>query len=182
MQMNKLLKTLIFGAGLVALTACSTTHSNAGSDNGAGMNGSDNGTMVNGVGSADGFGSNGDARAMQVANQHYYFDFNKYDVRSADMASIKVQGNYLATHPSAKILLEGNTDPRGSREYNIALGAKRASAVKAVLLADGANANQISTVSYGAEKPVATGQDESSYQQDRRVDVVYQTPIKLNGN
>ncbi len=69
--------------------------------------------------------------------------------------------------------LEGNTDIRGSREYNMALGWRRAKAVKNVLLQDGASPHQISTFSWGAEKPVATGADEISYAKNRRVDLLY---------
>jgi peptidoglycan-associated lipoprotein len=81
----------------------------------------------------------------------------------------------LATHPNAKILLTGNTDEHGSREYNIGLGQRRADSVASVLEADGASKNQITTVSYGAEKPVALGHDEAAYAQNRRVDLIYQS-------
>lgn len=177
MQINPKFKALIAGLSMLSLVACSTV----GSKNGNGTTSSDDGSgstvVANGIGSDDGFGSYGNAKAMQVGNQHYYFDFNSNDIHSVDMPSIKVQANYLATHSSAKVLLTGNTDERGSREYNIGLGNRRANSVAKILELDGVNASQITVVSYGAEKPVALGHDEASYAKNRRVDLIYQTPI-----
>jgi len=185
--MKKLLQVLIISASLLTVAACSTTNPN-GADVTDGtatdMSSSaddDSGAMASGAGDTDNFGGNGsamDAKKMQVANQSYYFDFNKYDVHSADLPSIKVQADYLAIHANAHVLLAGNTDERGSREYNIALGNKRAQSVSQQLQADGVNPNEISTVSYGAEKPKATGHDAAAWAQNRRVDLTYQTPIK----
>jgi peptidoglycan-associated lipoprotein len=80
---------------------------------------------------------------------------------------------YLLSHPLAKIILEGNTDPRGSREYNIGLGERRAKAVANIMLAKGVNPKQIRIVSYGAEKLAVPGHNEADYQLDRRVELVY---------
>lgn len=177
MLYKKMVKIALLSAGMLALAACSTTGDNDGA-NGAGGAGGANGAASSGVGQMSSFGGPGNANAMKVANQSYYFDFNQNDVHDSDQPSIKVQANYLAAHPNAKVRLEGNTDPRGSREYNIALGNRRAMAVAAVLEMDGVAKNQITTVSYGDEKPVSTGTDENSYSQDRRVDLLYLTPIK----
>lgn len=170
---SKLLKAALISAGLLALTACSTTSSNDGS-NGA-MGGAADTAVVSGAGDETSFG--GSANKMQVGNQSYYYDFDKNDVRSDDIPSIKVQANYLATHSTGKVLLAGNTDERGSREYNIALGERRAMSVATVLKANGVSNSQITTVSYGAEKPVAVGHSEEDYQKNRRTDLTYQTPI-----
>jgi peptidoglycan-associated lipoprotein len=176
------LKVILLGASLLTLAACSTTGS-SGSGAGAGndQNGgvasvNANGAATSGVGQMTGFGGSGqgNANAMKVGNQSYYFDFNESTVHEADSPSIKVQANYLIAHPFAKVLLEGNTDVRGSREYNIGLGNRRALAVASVLEMDGVSKSQISTVSYGAEKPVALGNDETAYAKNRRVDLVYQ--------
>lgn len=183
--MKKLLHVLMITASLLTITACSTTNPN-GADvtDGASVdaNGSGaNGIMASGAGDTDSFGGGaGDAKKMQVANQKYYFDFNSYDVHSDDLPSIKVQGDYLATHAKGHVLLAGNTDERGSREYNIALGNKRAQSVANQLQANGVSSNQITTVSYGAEKPVALGHDETAWAQNRRVDLTYQTPITIS--
>lgn len=188
--MRKLLQALIVSASLITLAACSTTKpggadvtDGTATDMSAGANG---GVVATGAGDADDFGGAGagasNAKKMQVGNQSYYFDFNKYDVHSEDFPSIKVQADYLATHAKGQVLLAGNTDERGSREYNIALGNKRAQSTAAQLKADGVSANQITTVSYGAEKPVALGHDEAAWAKNRRVDLTYQTPITLDKN
>jgi peptidoglycan-associated lipoprotein len=181
MLIKQSLKILLLSASLLTLAACSTTGTSGsgaaggGDQSGAGANA--NGAATSGVGgqmSSFGGSGQGNANAMQVGNQSYYFDFNENTVHQADYPSIKVQANYLIAHPTAKILLEGNTDVRGSREYNIALGNRRALAVASVLEMDGVSKSQISTVSYGAEKPVALGNDETAYAKNRRVDLTYQ--------
>ncbi len=182
----KKLRIALIGASLMTLVACSTTNPN-GADvtDGAATDangGAVNGVVAGGAGDADNFGgnNNGNVKAMQVGNQSYYFDFNKYDVHSDDVSSINVQAGYLATHNKGHILLAGNTDERGSREYNIALGNKRAQSVAQQLKAGGINDSQITSVSYGAEKPAAIGHDESAWSKNRRVDLTYQTPITLD--
>src|SRR5689334_22245080 len=102
------------------------------------------------------------------------------DVCSSDL-EIKGEGNdivsahakYLASHASTRIRLEGNTDARGSREYNIGLGERRAQAVRRALLLQGATESQLSTVSYGAERPAVAGNDEPAWAKNRRVEIVY---------
>lgn len=178
MKLKKIFTTGFMAASLLALTACSSSHGSGVQDgyaNGGGPNGS--GVAASGLGAGTSFGADGGpgGSTLTVGNQSYYFDFDSNAVHDSDMASIKVQGNYLATHPNAKVLLTGNTDERGSREYNIGLGQRRADAVASALEADGASSNQITTVSYGSEKPVAFGHDEDSYSKNRRVDLVYQS-------
>ncbi len=89
------------------------------------------------------------------------------------MPSIQMQANYLLKHPNKHVRLEGNTDDRGSREYNVALGERRARAVLDALMQYGVPSSQVTVVSFGAEKPAAGGEDESSYQCNRRVDLIY---------
>jgi len=176
MYIKKVLQVTLLAASLLTLAACSTTHGGAGADGANGAYGTDGGTSANGLGEGTNFDTSGNAfnnDPMKVGNQSYYFDFDKNDVRSSDMASIQVQAHYLATHPRAKVLITGNTDERGSREYNIGLGDRRANSVAAVLEADGVSKNQITTVSYGAEKPAALGHDEDSYAKNRRADLIY---------
>lgn len=108
------------------------------------------------------------------ANQKYYFAYDDFSVHQEYMPSIKAQAQYLASHSGAKIRLEGHTDERGSREYNIGLGERRAMAVAQLLKMDGAAKSQISVVSYGAERPAVVGHDESAYRMNRRVDVIYE--------
>ena len=115
------------------------------------------------------------AKQAQTAgvDQHYFFAFNKSALHPRARASLKLQVQYLINNPNVKIRVAGNTDNRGSREYNVALGWRRAKAVSQDLMQFGVNKNQIQTVSYGAEKPVAFGTSNAAYQCNRRVDLSY---------
>jgi peptidoglycan-associated lipoprotein len=86
---------------------------------------------------------------------------------------LKAHAGYLSEHPGASIVIEGNADERGSREYNLALGQRRADGVGKMLVLLGSSAKQIETISFGEEKPKAAGHDESSWSQNRRSDIVY---------
>lgn len=133
--------------------------------------------QTSGLGEQEGIGDGSFSEENSLKapyNQTYHFDFNKYDVGQDDVGSIDVQANYLIEHSNAKIRIEGNADERGSREYNIALGWKRAKAIVEILKQHGVNDKQIAVVSYGKEKPVALGHDESSYSQNRRADLIYE--------
>lgn len=169
-MLKKSLQIGLLSISMIALAACSSTGTGANAAGGA--NGAGGAVQTSGLG--DNGLSNPNAM-VPGADQKYYFDFDQNTVHSTDMPSIKVQAQYLVSHPSASVLLEGNTDIRGSREYNIALGQRRADAVASILKLQGASASQIRTISYGAEKPVALGNDESDYAQNRRVDLVYQS-------
>ena len=97
-----------------------------------------------------------------------YFDTDQYNVDSADAAALQSQAAYLSQYPQISITVEGHADERGTREYNLALGERRANAAKNYLVSLGVAASRISTVSYGKERPVALGSDESSWAQNRR--------------
>jgi peptidoglycan-associated lipoprotein len=112
-------------------------------------------------------------RSAPRCEQHYFFDFDSNEVRQEALDSIQIQANYLVKHPNVRIRLEGNADDRGSREYNIALGERRARAVLNALKQFGVSSQQVTVVSFGAEKPVVGGDDEKSYQCNRRVDLKY---------
>lgn len=102
-----------------------------------------------------------------------YFDFDKYVVKDQYKGLVELQGKYLANHPSVNIKVEGNADERGTSEYNLALGQKRAEAVRAALKVFGANDNQMEAVSFGKEKPKAAGHDEAAWAENRRADIQY---------
>jgi len=102
-----------------------------------------------------------------------YFDFDSASVREADREVLAAHADYLIKHPMSRVTLEGHADERGSREYNIGLGDRRAQAVKRMLEFMGVNPAQISTVSYGEEKPAVAGHDESAWSLNRRVEIVY---------
>ena len=108
-------------------------------------------------------------------NQTYYFNFDSTAVRFVDLQAIRIQANYLATHPKAKVRLEGNTDNQGSREYNIGLGWRRNQAVAHILEQEGvAPSSQLDIVSYGKEHPAVPGDNEYAWRLNRRVSLIYE--------
>ncbi len=102
-----------------------------------------------------------------------YFQYDQSDIGADYTEMLAAHGRYLANQPSASLRLEGHADERGSREYNIGLGERRAQAVRRVLLLQGASGTQISTVSYGEERPSVLGSDEEAMALNRRVELVY---------
>lgn len=102
-----------------------------------------------------------------------YFDFDKSDVRAQDMDLINAHARYLAANPQQKVRVEGHTDARGTREYNIGLGERRGQSVRRLLMVQGAADSQVLTVSFGEERPAAEGDDETAFAQNRRVELVY---------
>lgn len=178
MAIHKMFRIIIIAMLSVTLVAC-TSHRRP--NNAAVMDGNSLGVgeaYTEGLGCGDGsnYADNPKCfpgKPIPRTEQHYFFDFDSNDVRQDAIESIKIQADYLAKHPNVKIRLEGNTDDRGSREYNIALGWRRARSVLEVLKQYGVSPSQVNTMSYGAEKPAATGEDEKSFQCNRRVDLKY---------
>ena len=107
-----------------------------------------------------------------LSKRTIYFDFDKDEVKPEYRALVEAHGKYVAEHANAKVTLQGGADNRGSREYNLSLGQRRAVSVKKAMNISGASDNQIETISYGEEKAHEC-KDEACYQQDRRVDIVY---------
>ena len=97
-----------------------------------------------------------------------YFDTDRYNIDSADAAALQSQAQYLMRYPSIRITVEGHADERGTREYNLALGERRANAAKNYLVGLGIDAARVTTVSYGKERPVALASNESAWAQNRR--------------
>src|SRR5688572_25685312 len=108
-----------------------------------------------------------------LSNRVVYFDFDRADIRGDSQAVVNAHAAYLAKNPSQKVRLEGHADDRGSREYNIGLGERRGQAVRRALLLQGVAEAQLSTVSYGEERPAVAGSDEQAYALNRRVEIVY---------
>lgn len=187
MKYSQLVKYSVLAVGLACLTACSTPGNNAedGAENesfSSAEKGLETGSMRNvKVGSAEfnrlarSADQNKCTSAALVGGieQHVYFDYDRSGVESSEMSGIKTAEQFLLSHPNAKVRLEGHADDRGSREYNVALGMRRANAVIGILKAAGVAGNQLSVVSYGAEKPAAFGESEKSYRCNRRVDIVF---------
>lgn len=173
MLVKKILKISAISISFFILTACSTGKDELGDGSlNTGQN-SDKAT-IGGAGDVSSFyADEANTNPLKVGNQTYYFEFDSSAIQSGAMPSLEIQAHYLIEHPQAKILIAGNTDERGSREYNIALGQRRALSVANFLQSEGVNKNQISLVSYGAEKPVAFGHSEADYSKNRRANLQY---------
>ena len=109
----------------------------------------------------------------QLASQVVRFDFDRSEVTSEFFNVINAHADFLLANPSAKVLVSGHCDERGTREYNLALGERRANAVKTALIAKGVNSSRIDVVSFGEDNPVAMGQTPSAWSQNRRAEFKY---------
>lgn len=109
-----------------------------------------------------------------LARRSIYFDFDSFVIKDEFRGTVEAHSRYLLGHNAKRVVIQGNTDERGSREYNLALGQKRAEAVRRAMSALGVPDRQMEAVSFGEERPRATGADEASYAENRRADLVYQ--------
>lgn len=109
-----------------------------------------------------------------LSKRSVFYDYDSFDVKPEYKSMIEAHGKYLVDNPKARVTLQGNADERGSREYNISLGSKRAEGVRKMLSVLGAKEEQIESVSFGEEKPRADCAEESCWSQNRRTDIVYQ--------
>ena len=154
------LRPLSLIAGLLLLAACSQNPSNTG----AGANtGAGNATTQSQVapGSKEDF--------IQNVGDRVFFDFDKSVVKPEGQQTLQRQAEWLKRYPNVTVTIEGHCDERGTREYNLALGERRATAVQRALVALGVQANRVRTISYGKERPQCTEADEACYQKNRRV-------------
>ena len=108
-----------------------------------------------------------------LAKRSVYFDFDSYAVKDEYNSLIEAHAKYLASHPERKVVLQGNTDERGGSEYNLALGQKRAEAVRRAMASLGAKDSQMEAVSFGKEKPKAQGSNDAAWAENRRTDIAY---------
>jgi peptidoglycan-associated lipoprotein len=137
-----------------------------------------NGAGNNAAGAADANAAGGGADVAGptegiLAQRTIYFGFDSSDLNPEGTALISAHAHYLVAHANLHVRLEGNTDERGSREYNIGLGERRAQAVRRAMLLQGVAEMQLSTVSYGAERPAVDGHDEAAWSKNRRVMINY---------
>jgi peptidoglycan-associated lipoprotein len=172
MKFKKLVQVLLISCSMLGLAACSSMHKHDQAE--AADGGPGDGVQTSGAGDSDNFGGTAGMTPEQLLAKHiYYFEFDKSTVREDQKPAIVANADYLIAHRSAKVLLEGHTDPRGSREYNVALGERRANAVSEILRARGVSGDQIRVISYGAERLALPGHTEEEYKRDRRVVLVY---------
>jgi len=108
-----------------------------------------------------------------LSKRSIYYDFDAYNIKEEYAHLVEAHGKFLLEHKDMKVRIEGNCDERGSREYNLALGQRRADSVKKAMTLLGVPAKQIQTVSFGAEKPKSPGHDEEAWAENRRSDIVY---------
>lgn len=142
-----------------------------GAASGSGVDGSGVATVAAGE-SGSGVGALGPSGALG-SQRVIYFDFDSSEIRADYVDVVAAHGRFLAGNPGVRVRLEGHTDERGSREYNIGLGERRAQTVRRALSLQGVQDAQVSTVSYGEERPAALGSDENAYSRNRRVEIVY---------
>lgn len=108
-----------------------------------------------------------------LSTRTIYFDYDSSEIQAVFREVVEAHSNYLLEHPERTVVLEGHADERGSREYNLALGERRAQAVKRQMSLLGVPGSQIRTTSYGEERPVVDGHDEDAWSQNRRVEIIY---------
>jgi peptidoglycan-associated lipoprotein len=111
--------------------------------------------------------------ASILSKRSIFYDYDKFDVKDEYRPLVEAHAKYLRDNPKAKILIQGNTDERGSREYNLGLGQRRSDGVKRMMMLMGVREDQIEAVSLGEEKPKAEGHDESAWSQNRRSDILH---------
>jgi peptidoglycan-associated lipoprotein len=170
-----LIKHIVLGTVMVTVAACSSTRHKTPAVTDANAMGGAQGAYAEGLGSSGGFQPATGCNIPQTAGystQPYYFDYDRSDVHPDDMNRLGALAQSVAGAGST-IKVVGNTDNRGSRDYNLALGWRRANAVSSSLEQYGVNKQQIMTESNGAEKPVAFGSSDEDYQCNRRVDAIY---------
>lgn len=152
-------KILSLLAAVALLGACESATQDAGAGAGAG-GAKPAGQVGPKAGSAEDFVVN--------VGDRVYFDFDKYNLKPDSQKTLQAQAAWLRKYPNVTVTVEGHCDERGTREYNLALGERRANATKEFLMASGVSANRIKTFSYGKERPVALGHNETAWAQNRR--------------
>ncbi|MPT47172.1 MAG: peptidoglycan-associated lipoprotein Pal [Sphingobium sp.] len=164
--MAPLTRTLVIATALVALSACSKKPKPEDLppppvDNSQAYDPNANAPTGPVKGSQEDF-------LASVMSDRIYFGLDQYNVDEEDQATLRSQAQWLAQNPTARITIEGHADERGTRDYNLALGERRANAAKNYLASIGVDSSRISTISYGKERPVALGSDEAAWAQNRR--------------
>jgi peptidoglycan-associated lipoprotein len=153
------LRYLSLLAGVLVLAACAETPENKGGAAGAGGAQAATTTTVQ-PGSREDF--------IQNVGDRVFFDFDKSDIKPEGRTTLQRQADWLKKYPNVTVTVEGHCDERGTREYNLALGERRATAVKRMLVALGIPTNRVSTISYGKERPAVVGSNEAAWAQNRR--------------
>jgi peptidoglycan-associated lipoprotein len=147
-------KAMVLAAAAALLAGCETGPKSQGNVSGGGTGGAAaNGGWV--------------ATAQRCGGERVFFDFDQHDLQPAARRTVECWADYLKSHPRVSIVVEGNADERGTREYNLALGDRRANSVKNYLVALGVNARRVRTISYGKERPWVPGHNEAAWAKNR---------------
>ena len=185
MKQNSLInKFYLLGLAAIFVSACATTQEVSTSDDGAQTGATSDGTMIiseDDVGvSASAISDEGLSAQEMLAqsdsilsSRTIYFEFDSAALSDETMSILEAHGAFIAENGEVEVRLEGHADERGSREYNIALGDRRAQSVRRVLLLQGASTDQIDTVSYGEEQPASADHTEEAWAENRRVELIY---------
>lgn len=163
-------------AVLLLVSACSSKPDDVAAVNAdSGMNTTTTATTTNTTGMPVNGATPGTQQDLVVnIGDRVFFGYDQYDLTAEARSMVEKQAQWLKTYPNVNIMVEGHCDERGTREYNLALGEKRATAVRNYLIANGVAPNRIQTISYGKERPAVTGSDEQSWAQNRRGVLVVQ--------
>lgn len=174
MQFSSYAKSLAAALSLAVIAGCSSGGGTQDGDQSAGMTsgGTSSTQGMSGSTGASGQGMN-DQQAQMPSENRVYFDFDSDAIRPDFESMLNQHAQYLQSNSGTNVVLEGHTDPRGTREYNLGLGERRANAVRQYLSIQGVPASQMEVVSYGEERPAASGNSEQAYAQDRRVVIDY---------
>ncbi len=171
----KFFKTTILALSIMGLAACSSTGDEEAMASTADTSGIDATTAAAQRAEAERLAREREAQqrmeAAALATTVFYFDFDVSEFMASDRDVLAIHGRNLAANSSRRVRLEGHADERGTREYNLALGERRANSIRDYLVVNGASLSQIETVSYGEERPSDTGQTEASYRLNRRVEI-----------
>jgi peptidoglycan-associated lipoprotein len=175
--MKQIVSVALLIAGAALLAGCPKKHNvieppNAGSQVSGSTQGEGASTTGNAMNADDGT-QGGNMGTGPLARKVIYFDFDKSEIKPEFADVVAAHARNLTTHPNMHMKLEGNTDERGTREYNIGLGERRAQAVRRALMLQGVAESQLNTVSFGAERPAVEGDDETAWAKNRRVELVF---------
>jgi len=159
-----------------AISACSSTPEDTTDDLSSAASQedySDSDSQVDGGAMGSGEYAAEEATDPALEERVVYFDFDKASIRPDAIATLQAHASYLSSTPAARLRVERHADERGTREYNMALGERRAKAAASFLAANGASASQLEIISYGEERPIALGHDDGSWSQNRRAELKY---------
>jgi peptidoglycan-associated lipoprotein len=176
--MNSILRTLAIITTIILLSACSGQETKEDTAAGVEDGTTDTGSSSVVTSGADSLGKINGIAIDQEGSPEYvrtiFFEYDRSEVRSEFIPVVRAHAQLLASDSSRRVVLEGHADERGSREYNIALGERRAISVRRLMVASGAGSNQIRLVSYGEERPAVIGHNEDAWSKNRRVEVRYE--------